>query len=301
VTLVFTALLGIGSFVVQTRVAKDAEVAQQQMERARAEHDKARELAGVQLVRVWSQMGDVYRPVQVMIIQADVCAIYMQCELGFEFNDTSGYEFVRPFALRPHLEVTTHDFSPKILAVVKGSPYKKYSAADVALLDDPAKRQLYIEAHAGCIVPCWREVAAILLTKSALMEQTPPSYLDGAFSADGVDWTKFSAGSLSVHMQDMGAFAHAWGPLERRWEAGGALAIMRSYALPCSMPHCCAPLYESGLTVCGSIFRLLPHATRPAEPVSHREPYLHEDDQRGRCEGGQAPGFFERRARERDE
>ena len=54
------------------------------------------------------------------------------------------------------------------------------------------------------------------------MEPPPASYLDGVYPADGIDWTKFSAGSLSFHMYDMGAFAHAWAPLERRWEAGGA-------------------------------------------------------------------------------
>ena len=90
------------------------------------------------------------------------------------------------------------------------------------LLEDPAKRQVYIEAHAGCIAPRHREIAAILATKSALIENPPASYLDGVFPADGVDWTKSSGGTLSYHMMDMAMFAHAWAPLERRWEAEGA-------------------------------------------------------------------------------
>ena len=114
--------------------------------------------------------------------------------------------------------------------MLKGSPYKKYSPADIALLEDPAKRQIYIEAHASCIAPRYREVAAILSTKSALIENPPPSYLDGVFAADGIDWTKFSAGSLSMHMYDMAAFAHAWAPLERRWESEGAPFIMHATA-----------------------------------------------------------------------
>ena len=48
------------------------------------------------------------------------------------------------------------------------------------------------------------------------MEQPPPSYVDGVFPDGVADWTKFSAGSLSMHMFDMGTFAHAWAPLERR-------------------------------------------------------------------------------------
>ena len=44
---------------------------------------------------------------------------------------------------------------------------------------------------------------------------------------DGVDWSKFSQGTLSHHMFDLATFAHAWAPLERRWEVGGERA---SYA-----------------------------------------------------------------------
>ena len=101
-----------------------------------------------------------------------------------------------------------------------------------ALLEDPAKRQLYIEAHASCIAPRYREIAAILSAKTALMEPPPPSYLDGVYPADAIDWTKFSAGSLSLHMYDMAAFAYAWAPLERRWEAGGTPVIRRRSTHP---------------------------------------------------------------------
>ena len=174
-------------------------------------------------------------PSKVALSQADTCAIYMARELGFEWCDVWGREFVRPFALWPHLEVITRDWSPKKLATLKGSPYKKYSPADLALLEDPAKRQLYIEAHASCIAPRYRDVAAILATKSALMEHPPGTYLDGVFPHGVADWTKFSGGTLSSHMMDMGAFARAWAPLERRWEAGGASAIMHATASLCAL------------------------------------------------------------------
>jgi hypothetical protein len=216
-------------------VAKNAEAAQQDLEQARVEHERGRELAAVQLERVRSQMGDVYRPVQARLGQADTCATYMQHELGFEINDVLNLEFVRPFALWPHLEVYTRDRNPKYFVASKGSPYKKYSPADSVLLEDPAKRQIYMEAHVSCIAPLYREAAAIISTRSALMEPPPPSYLDGAFPADGIAWTKLSGGTLSWHTMDMGAFAHAWAPLERRWEAGGAPAIMRQ--LSCTRLH----------------------------------------------------------------
>jgi hypothetical protein len=229
--LMSTAVLGIITFVLQARAAKNTEEAARELEHVRMEHERGRELAAIQLERVRSQMGDVYRPVHFMLIEAHYCAIYMQHELGFEHNKTWGLEFVRPFTLWPHLEVHTRDWSPKWLATFKGSPYEQYSPADIALLEDQAKRQLYIEAHTGCIAPRYREVAAILSTRSALMESPPGSYLDGVFPDGVTDWTKFSGGSLSFHMLDMAAFAHAWALLERRWEAGGMPALLHSSPL----------------------------------------------------------------------
>ena len=43
-------------------------------------------------------------------------------------------------SLWAHLEVYSRDLCPKMLAVGKGSPYKKYSPADIALLEDLGKR-----------------------------------------------------------------------------------------------------------------------------------------------------------------
>ena len=232
--LIFTSLLAIAGYMVQSKNATDADRAQHEIVQEAADREQARGLAAIQLERVRTQMGEVYRPVQVMLNQVDTCAIYMQRELGFEFNDIWGLEFVRPFGLWPHIEVYTRAWSPKVLNVAqKGSPYKKYSPADLAVLEDPAKRQIYIEAHAGCIAPRYRDVAAILSTKSALMEPPPPSFLDGPYPDAGFDWTKFSSGSLSLHMFDMGAFARAWAPLERRWEVEGASGRQ----LSCSRQH----------------------------------------------------------------
>ena len=243
--LIFTSLLAIAGYMVQSKNATDADRAQHEIVQEAADRDQTRGLAAIQLERVRSQMGEVYRPVQILLNQANTCAFYMQHELGFEFNDVWGLEFVRPFALWPHLEVFTRDWSPKSLAALKGSPYKKYSPADLALLEDPAKRQVYIEAHTSCIAPRYREIVAILSTKSALMENPPASHLDGVFPADGIDWTKFSSGTLSVHMYDMAAFAHAWAPLERRWEAGGASVQLSGVHVRTPMQYSYPPFDET--------------------------------------------------------
>jgi hypothetical protein len=173
--LVSTAVLGIATFVLQDRVAKNAEAAALVLEHARVEHEQGRELAVVQLERVRSQMGDIYRPVQVMLGQVEACATYMQHELDFEFSKVCDHGFVRPFALWPHVEVHTRDYSPETNVVRKGSPYKKYSPADIALLEEPSKRQIYIEAHTDCIAPRYRDAAAILATKSGWRTRQRPT------------------------------------------------------------------------------------------------------------------------------
>ena len=239
--LVLTSLLAIAGYILQSKNA-DADRAQHKIVQEAADRERARELAAIKLKRVRAQMSDVYRPVGAMLEHAHTCTIYMQRELGFEINDIWDYEFVQPFALWPHLEVFTRDFSSKFNATLKGSPYKKYTPADIALLEDPAKRQLYVEAHTSCIAPRYREIAAILSTKSALMESPPVSYLDGVFPADGVDWAKFSALSLSSHILDMGAFGLAWAPLERRWEVEGAPVLSLSYARYITMQYVLANL-----------------------------------------------------------
>jgi hypothetical protein len=88
-----------------------------------------------------------------------------------------------------------------------------------------------------------------LSTESALMEPPPPSYLDGLFPAGGIDWTKFSGGTLSMHKFDMAAFAHAWAPLERHWEGGRApsmhsSAYMASYLYRTQATECWTPLAD---------------------------------------------------------
>ena len=60
------------------------------------------------------------------------------------------------------------------------------------------------------------------------MELPPPSYLDGVFPDGVADWTKFTAGTLTRLFHATATFAHAWTPLERRWESGGALPVARA-------------------------------------------------------------------------
>jgi hypothetical protein len=220
--LIFTALLAIAGYMVQSKNAADADRAQLEIVQEAADRDQVRGLAAIQLERVRSQMAEALMPLNALLLRADTCGVYMARELGFEFANIWGYEFVRPFKLWPHVEVWNRDFggSPTFLNAHKGSSYKQFSPADIALLEGPAKRQIYIEAHTNCMAPCWRQVATILATKGHLLQRPPPTLLDRIFPDGIADWTKVVAGSVVWLQYDMGAFANAWAPLERRWEAG---------------------------------------------------------------------------------
>jgi hypothetical protein len=175
IALIFTALLGIAGYIVQSKNAADADRAQHEIVQEAADREQKRGLAAIQLERVRSQMAEALTPMLAMLQQADTGAVYMARELGFEWTDIWGLEFVRPFALWPHVEVWTRDWGSKMAKTFKGSPYKKVSPGDMALLEDPAKRQIYIEAHTDCMAPCYREVATILSTKGHLLERPPPT------------------------------------------------------------------------------------------------------------------------------
>ena len=75
--LMFTSLLAIAGYMVQSKNAADADRAQHEIVQEAADRDQTRGLAAIQLERVRRQMGEVYRPVNNMLNQADACAVYM--------------------------------------------------------------------------------------------------------------------------------------------------------------------------------------------------------------------------------
>jgi hypothetical protein len=114
------------------------------------------------------------------------------------------------------------------------------------LVDDPTKRAIYTDAHSSGMIPRWRDMAAIIATKLALIEVPPPESLAAANPAQfsGVDWAKISGGALTYHFLDMITFADAWAAIERRWAEGDYSVRKRVYRwspsphrVSCSLAH----------------------------------------------------------------
>ena len=99
------------------------------------------------------------------------------------------------------------------------------------------------------MVPRWRDVAAIIATKLALIEAPPPESLAAAMPAtfSGVDWAKISGGTLTVHLFDMITFANAWAAIERRWADGDYSVRTRAYRRSPSPRRVSCPLAHGGL------------------------------------------------------
>ena len=112
------------------------------------------------------------------------------------------------------------------------------------LVDDPSKRAIYTDAHTSCMIPRWRDMAAIIATKLALIEAPPVGVLAAANpSWSAVDWAKISSGTLTVFLFDMVTFADAWAAIEQRWTDGDysvrtrPILHLRRHAVHCHVPY----------------------------------------------------------------
>ena len=113
------------------------------------------------------------------------------------------------------------------------------------LTDDPTKRTIYTDAHTSGMVPHWRDMAAIITTKTALIEAPPPESLAalGPWAA-AVDWGKMFSNNLIIPFYDMAVFADVWAAIERRWADGdysvrAAGPSTAGIPFPCGVLACC--------------------------------------------------------------
>jgi hypothetical protein len=107
--LMSTAVLGIATFVLQSQEERGGgtEGSRAGTRGSGAGTGARSGAAGAGAEPYWRG----YRPVQTRLLQAGWCAMYIERELGFDCTEIWGFEFVRPLALWPHIEVTTRDFS----------------------------------------------------------------------------------------------------------------------------------------------------------------------------------------------
>jgi hypothetical protein len=121
-----TALLGLASYVLQAKLARDAAHSDKDHDRLLAGREKAQRQAALQLERVRSQNADALMPISFHLGVVNDLQANLQWELKLPIAETLQRHkiFIRPQALLPHLEVLQIDISsPELLyaLVVRGS------------------------------------------------------------------------------------------------------------------------------------------------------------------------------------
>jgi hypothetical protein len=226
IALMLTALLGIGSFVLQARVSKAADLNQREIETASELAGKEKAHAATQLERVRSQMGECLRPMDAPL----GVAIELKSSLDFELELPCAEVWsaalggpVYPFAMYPFVEMHISAFTAAMMGYFTGSGVTQYSPADIeALQADPAKQARFCEVHADCIVPCYQAVANLYVRFKHLIDSEAPWKFPMVkmLGGNGFDMETAMGGNVALILNRFAAFAHAWTPLIRRWEAG---------------------------------------------------------------------------------
>jgi hypothetical protein len=212
-----TALLGLASYILQAKLARDAAHSEKDHDRLLADREKAQRQATLQLERVRSQLADVLMPINCHLHVAHYLQINLQWELKLPITKTllRHKSFIRPLALWPHLEAV------QIISGIEasGSPLEAYGPDDMAeLADDESKRGIFMDAYRHSIVPRMRVAADLLMSKRHLLDYPSPTMFDDMFAASGIDWDKFLGGSIGIAAVRYAQHADAWLPIMSMWE-----------------------------------------------------------------------------------
>jgi hypothetical protein len=216
-----TALLGLASYVLQAKLARDAAHSEKDHDRLLADREKTQRQAALQLERVRSQNADALWPSNNNLVVAQYLQVNLQWELKLPIAETlqRHKQFIRPLALLPHLEVYDGTFSPEVMQIRSASPLEAYGPDDFAALGaDESKRDVFMAAYRHSIVPRMRTAADLLIGQRHLLDYPSPTYLDGVFAASGIDWTKFLPFTIGVAAVRYAQHADAWLPIMSMWE-----------------------------------------------------------------------------------
>ena len=179
IALMVTALLGVGSFIVQAvtekRAARRSEALQRELDRELAAREVARNTAGVQLERVRLQMAECARPLQYStgVVWLGMLRLGMEMSLSwgipvFGFSSSLFAELV----ISPPAEKHTTVISAGKLMRRTEIPINA-TELDVAglarLEEEPAWRERWVETWLS-MEPCLRTIEDIIITKAHLSE-----------------------------------------------------------------------------------------------------------------------------------
>ena len=215
-----TALLGVVSYVLQAKLARDAETTDKEHDRYLVSREKDRVQADRLLERVRASLADALFPMITRLLVGVQHEVGLQYELALPLGKKRHLDkqFVRPLALWPHVVVQTRAPSPEFMGVMSASPFFSYGAEDLAVLaDNKDKTERFVEAFRDCILPQYRAWSDLYAQSRHLLDLPAPDLLSKPFAAAGIDWAAFSGWSLANLALDMAQYVGAWAPILKRW------------------------------------------------------------------------------------
>jgi hypothetical protein len=211
-----TTLLGLASYILQAKLARDANHSEKEHDRRVANRDKEQRQATLKLDRVRSQLADALFPISNNMTVAARLQVNLQWELKLPIAKPLllHKSFIRPLAILPHLEVFNHR-----IPNWSGIPLEAYGPDDLAeLAADASKRDVFVATYRHSIVPRMRAVADIWVGQRHLLDFPSPASLDGSFAASGIDWNNFLNGAVANLAFQYAQHADTWAPIMCMWE-----------------------------------------------------------------------------------
>jgi hypothetical protein len=244
IALMVTALLGVGSFIVQAvtekRAARAAEALQRELDRELAGRESEPNIAAVQLDRVRLQMAECARPLQYAASIVGHSIAYLGLELSLAWDvpvlGVSGSESTVSPPAEPHTVLVT--MTKQFSWVMKngGVPINTALRQDeiARLQAEPEWRNRWTETWVS-LEPLLKEIEDTIWTKAHLAEPVKLNSVTSTFPfrALGCSWEEaFVTPGVLYH------YVAVW---TRQW-----CAPLHCPMLPCAMPHAPASHAHSG-------------------------------------------------------
>jgi hypothetical protein len=234
-----TVLLGLGSFLLQAKVSRDADRNQRNIEIAQSQHEKDKTRAAVQIERVRSQMAEALQPLNVLLNATIETGSWLIHELQLVETEAivlGSETFVRPFPNFPHVELK---FASKASSFFMPNMYGalQFGPADLAAIQaDPAKLERYVEVQAYAQVPLYREIAAVFRRTRHLLEYPDSDpMIEQIFNMNGIDSKAVHLGNYANVLAGVSAYCDAWNPIVKRFERGDYTIMQPMQANDCAL------------------------------------------------------------------
>jgi len=227
-----TALLGVVSYVLQAKLARDAASSEKEHDRRLVSREKDRVQAGRLLERVRASLADALFPMIIRLFVGNRDEVRLQYELAFPSGKKwhRDKQFVRPLAMWPHVVAQSRAAIRETMGAFSASPFFSYGPDDLAVLaDDEAKTEIFVEAYRDCILPQYRAWSDLYVQSRHLLDLPAPDFLGKPFAAAGLDWPVFFGGTLGNLGCDMMQWVGAWAPILKRW-ANADFSVMQPAA-----------------------------------------------------------------------